>query len=254
MHWLVAGADAYEMNTFPVPGRGAWRTTGGLLPAKPNSTSHVGYYRLAVAGEAPIGSTWLTHADNSHHAEVVWLGVTAIQGLIGVTTDGWLGPQTAQRILQVQAQLGVEVDGIIGQATMRALLNELVTDTAAACSVPVAFLGGILAHESSLDPAAVGVNGRDHGLAQINLDPSVDMQTFDEAMDPGYATHWTAENLAHVHATWAGHTSADPWDVAIANHNSPELARRWAQSGQPPVVEGRVFQIGDYVAAVRTAW
>jgi hypothetical protein len=243
------------MTTYPAPGRGAWRITGGLLPAKPKSTTRVGYYRAATAGEDPIGSTWLTKADTTHHAEVVWMGVKAIQGFIGVTEDGWLGPQTAQRIRQVQGRLGVEVDGIIGQATMRALLNEMVADIAGACGVPASILGGILAHESSLDPAAVGVNGRDHGLAQINLDPVFDGSAqLAAAMDPGEAIHWTAENLAHTHANWEDRTSADPWDVAIASHNSPELARRWARSGQPPVVEGRLFQIADYVAAVRTAW
>ncbi len=242
------------MTTYPSPGRGAWRRTGGLLPAKPGGTGRMGYYRLNVAAEAAIGSGWLTRADSSHHAEAVMLGVVAIQKLVGATPDGWYGPLTGAKVVLAQARRGVEADGILGPATMRALLGDMVADRASAAGVPIRILGGIVTHESLLDPAAVGINGLDHGIAQINLGVHQAEVTLANAMDPEYALHWTAEDLAMVHAQWEGKTSADPWDIAIAHHNSPLLAKRWAIAGVAPVVEGRLFQIEDYVEAVKVAW
>lgn len=241
------------MPTYPAPGRGAWRLTGGLLPGRPGSTSSTGYYRLAVAGETPVGSAWLTGKDASHHARVVWGGVKAIQRLVGATPDGWFGPQTRAKVISAQMRLALETDGIVGPATMRQLLLPLFRDIAAVTGVPLPILGGLMVHESALDPAAVGVNGIDHGLAQINLNAHVDV-SIEQALTPDFAVHWSAEDLAHVAATWRGKTTADVWDIAIANHNSPLLARRWATSGSPPVVEGREFQIQEYVEKVKGAW
>lgn len=246
------------MTSYPVPGRGAWTTLGGLLTAKPGTTSHVGYYRLNASGETPIGSAWITKADTSHHAQVVQLGTRALQGLVGVPVrekDGWFGPDTDQYLRAAQSVLMVEVDGIVGRATMRAALSATVEHHATQAAVPMAYLGGLLVNESGLDPAAVGVNGTDHGLAQINLASHPEISLLD-AMDPDFAIGWTATELAHTWAVWNGQTArgVDPWDIAIANHNSPALARSWALSGQPPVVAKRPFQIADYVAKVKTDW
>lgn len=242
------------MSTYPAPGRGAWRTTGGLLPGKPGGTGTVGYYRLAVATEAPVGSTWITKADTSHHAECVWLGVKALQQLIGAQADGWFGPQTSLKLIAAQKRWGIEADGIAGPTTLKAALTETITTVAATAGVPVALLGGLLVHESGLDPAAVGVNGIDHGLAQINLSAHAAEVTAAKAMDTLFALQFSAEDLSHIHTVWDGKTKADPWDVAIANHNSPKLARQWAIAGVPPFVPGRVFQIEDYVLRVRESW
>lgn len=242
------------MVPYPSPGRGAWRLTGGLLTAKPGGTGKVGYYRLNVGTESPIGSAWLTHQDTSHHAEAVSLGVMAIQRLVGASPDGWYGPETHSKVFMAQVRWGVEADSILGPATMRVALDELVSDCASATDVPVQVLGGIIAHESLLDPGAVGSNGLDHGLAQINLGVHQPQVTLANAMDPGYALHWTGEDLAMVHEQWDGKTTADPWDIAIAHHNSPLLAKRWAIAGVAPVVPGRLFQIEEYVHRVRAAW
>jgi hypothetical protein len=139
---------------------------------------------------------------------------------------------------------------------MRALLTPSITDIAAANTVPVAILGGLLVNESGLDPAAVGVNGEDHGVAQINLAAHGKNVSLAEAMDPHYAIHWSAEELWMTYSTWKSKAAdgVDPWDIAIANHNSPKLAMQWAKSGRPPFVEGRVFQIIEYVQKVRTSW
>lgn len=242
------------MLTYPKPGRGAWRLLGGLLPAKPGSASRVGYYRLNQGTEKPIGSQWALNMDADHHAEVVHLGVRALQQLVGAQVDGWFGPETASKLVAAQASLGVEVDGIVGPSTMRALLLAHITHIAAITHVPVAVLGGLLIHESALDPAAVGVNGEDHGLAQINLAAHRASVRLSEAMNPEFAIHWSAGDLAQEFETWEGRTTADPWKIAIAHHNSPLLAKRWALSGQPPIVAGRIFQIEEYVNAVLAAW
>lgn len=242
------------MATYPTPGRGAWTLTGGLLPARAGSTSRAGYYRLAATGEKAIGSTWADGSDTSHHAQVVNLGVKALQTRVNVVPDGWYGPGTDRAVRAAQQALSLEVDGIVGRATMRALLRPLVLTEGGTAGVPEAVLGGILAHESALDPAAVGVNGLDHGLAQINLGAHEDEVSLEAAMDPEFCIRWTAVELARIYKTWKGKTVVDPWTIAIANHNSPLLAKKWAVMGAPPYVAGRVFQIEEYVNDVRSAW
>jgi hypothetical protein len=239
--------------TYPKPGRGAWTLTGGLLPAKPGSKVTRGYYRLSVGTEPPIGSTYATGTDTSHHALVVHYGVQAIQMLLGIEADGWFGPLTDQAVRTAQRNHALEVDGIVGADTMRQLLRPVLVNIGEVTGVAVPILGGLLANESALDPAAVGINGQDHGLAQINLGAHKDVSVLD-ALTPDYAIHWSAEELAEVHDSWQGRTIVDPWKIAIASHNSPLLAKRWAVTGKAPVVDGRLFQIEEYVDKVLTSW
>lgn len=244
------------MTSYPAPGRGAWTITGGLLPAKPGSTSRSGYYRLAGLGEIFVGAGWSTGADTSHHAQCVWLGTTAIQDLIGMAPsdqDGWFGPDTDQYVRAAQSALRVEVDGIIGRDTMRAVLTPLIN--AHALSIPVRILGGLLLNESGLDPAAVGSNGTDHGVAQINLAAHPEISLTD-AMHPEFAIAWTSQELLSNYQRLGPRCvrGVDPWNVAIAAHNSPTLARQWATTGSAPVVPGRPFQIAEYVQRVKTVW
>lgn len=239
---------------YPAPGRGAWRRAGGLLPARSGSLSQTGYYRLAVGEEIQIGSPWLLKLDASHDAQVVSLGVQVVQVLVGVDPDGWFGPMTAAAVKVAQQKWGVDADGLVGRTTMRAGLTPVIRAIAAAHNVPTTILGGLVLLESSLDPAAVGVNGQDHGLAQINLGVHGDSVSLADAMDEEYALHWAAADLSEEYDKWRGRTSVDRWDIAIAHHNSPRLAKQWAESGTAPVVEGRPFQIADYVKQVRTGW
>lgn len=241
------------MVAYPKPGRGAWTRTGGLLPGKPGGSGSTGYYRLSGAGEDPIGSLFLTGADTSHDAQVVTMGVMALQAAIGVEDDGWYGALTDRAMRLAQKRLGVEVDGVCGPATMKALLMAVITNFSTALGIPVAILGGLLQNESALDPAAVGVNGMDHGLAQINLGAHPDV-ALNQALDPAFAIHFSAEDLIGSHDSWKGRTSVDPWKIAIAHHNSPLLAKRWAVSGVAPVEAGRAFQIEDYVNRVLAIW
>jgi hypothetical protein len=249
------------MSTTPpivadVPGRGSWRRTGGLLPAKPGGPGSTGFYREAQGTETPIGSRWVRKTDESHTAHVVNLGVRAIQLLVGLSyssADGWFGPKTADQVLRAQARVGVKTDGIVGPATMRALLLPILTETAEVWSVPLPVLGGLAVFESGLDPAAVGTNGYDTGLAQINLAVHVNIG-LEQALNHTYALSWAASNIRGAYERFEGRTTADLWDVAIAWHNSPVAATLWARHGEPQHDPDRSIQIADYVAKVKAAW
>jgi hypothetical protein len=240
-----------------VPGRGAWRRVGGLLPLKPDGTGDVGYYREAAKTETPIGSAWVRGTNKGHTSRVVWHGVRAIQQLIGLTgrdVDGWFGPRTADKVLDAQTRLRVKADAVVGPATMRALLLDLIQETSRLRSVPVDVLGGLLVFESGLDPAAVGTNGYDSGVAQINLAVHHASVTLEQALSPVYAVDWAATNVRSAYDRFNGRTTADPWDIAVAWHNSPVAATAWARAGAPQYDSGRSIQIEDYVAKVRDAW
>lgn len=245
-----------KLAAYPSPGRGAWSLRGGLLPVRPGSTNKAGYYRLA---QPTMGEKWIglahTQGDTSHDARVVHLAVEQIQIMLGfeeADIDGIFGPRTHQKVMALQARCGLKADGIVGPSTMRAGLTPLLQDLAARNGIPVAVLGGLIVNESNLDPAAVGVNGADHGIAQINLD--VHPLSVQEAIDIEKALEFTVRDLSSIVARWQGKTSADPYDIAIANHNSPALAQIWARKGEAPHVVGRVFQIAEYVQRVRTSW
>ena len=239
----------YGITPDPV-GRGAWRLTGGLLRVKPTSTSTAGYYRLAAAGEAPVGSTWLTGKDRSDAARSVCLGVMAGQRLYGMTgadVDGWHGPATDKMQRAAQTRLGIDADGIGGRVTFRALLAPLYSQVAAESGVPLWALGGISAKESSLDPAAVGTKTPyDHGLFQINLSPTAHGSNvaIEQAMDPWFAARWTAGDLRRVYDRWNGLTKADPYEVAVLHHNSPRNASLLARTGEYPTEQARRYVHG----------
>ncbi len=240
-----------------IPGRGAWTTAGGLLPATPGHTSRAGYYRLNTAPEEMIGRRGsLPGATYTELA--VHLGVKAIQAALkSGTQDGLLGPQTAAAIKAFQRAHQLTPDGVAGPMTARALFTPALVAAAARHGVPLGILGGLCTYESGLDPAAVGVaNGVDTGLAQINL--GAHAVTPQQACDVLFAAEFAAKELAAVHERWAGRTKADPWAIAIANHNSPKSAAQWATSGSPPFSQSRQDQgfpqIAEYVDHVRSAW
>lgn len=234
-------------------GRGAWTRTGGLLP---DGTTGA-YYRLSKTGEAPVGSTWAKGTDTSDAAHAVNAGTKALQALTGITgadLDGWYGPQTDEAVRAAQTRLGLVVDGIAGARTMRGLLTSGITAAATASRIPLRYLGGILVHESLLDPAAVGyTTPSDHGLPQINLgafdEGSTEYVTYEQAMDPAFSIPWTAKRMRGIYDQWVGKTPADPWEVAILNHNSPYNALRLAHNGVYPTGQAQ-----QYVASVLAAW
>lgn len=241
-----------------MPGRGAWTLRGGLLPIRPTSTNRAGYYRRAQPGEVPIGAAYARGTDKGHDAYVVWLGVREIQRMCGMfesDCDGIFGAKTEAEVRKLQVRYGLTPDAIVGPATIRAGLTPLIQDLAAHNDIPASVLGGLVLNESGLDPAAVGTNGTDHGIAQYNLSSHPDV-TIEQAIDVDWALMEAVEDLAIARARFEPKVKAgvDPLDVAIANHNSPALAATWARQGFPPFVVGRIFQIEDYVARVKTIW
>jgi hypothetical protein len=250
------------MSTFTpdtTGGRGAWTRKGGLLPGKPGGTGTFGYYRLAALGEIQVGSLWVRGIDKSDAAHAVNAGVKVIQRGVGIPAaqvDGWFGKDTDTAVKAFQAAKGLYVDGVVGPATTKEILRPILA--AQSSLVPIQILGGMSVWESALDPAAVGINGYDHGLAQINLQAHAATVTFDQAMDAEFAYAWSAQDMRAVHDRWVGKTAADPWDIAVANHNSPADALAWAKAGAPVFSAQRArdgfIQIDEYVRRVRSSW
>jgi hypothetical protein len=247
--------------TPDVPGRGAWTLAGGLLRLRPGHANPAGYYRLARDGEQQVGRAGLDTATRTHSQRVVHAAVRELQLLVGAVPDGVLGPKTAGKICEAQAAAGLTVDGVVGPVTMRALLAGLIGRRALHWDVPVSALGGIAAHESRLDLAAVGVaNGVDTGLCQINLGAAgAASLTPENAVSPLIALNWTGTELAKARTRWEGHTHGVPIiKIMVANHNSPRSAQRWADTGEPPFSQNRADhgwpQIDEYVTAVLAAW
>lgn len=240
-----------------VPGRGAWTLKGGLLPEKPGGKG-IGYYRLAdhTKSEKDVGSAFPTGADTSDTAKTVNLAVKAFQSICGIPLrerDGWLGPQTSAAGIELQKRLGIEADGIFGPQTMRATFQLLIFTKADLYAVNRPILTGIVGVESQFDLGAVGVNGWDHGLVQINLDPkngngaSISLEF---ALTPDLALDWTAKALRTVfnrtYTQKRGISIERAWDVAILNHNNPKNAGILRDTGQYPTEQAK-----NYVESVR---
>lgn len=239
-----------------VPGRGAWTLKGGLLPDVPGSKSKVGYYRLAdsAAGETHVGSPFVLGTDKSDTAKTVNLAVKAFQALCGMPVyerDGWLGPLTSAAGIDLQKRLGLVADGIFGPKTFRAALQMVVATKADLYAVPRAILTGIVGYESQFDPGAVGVNGWDHGLCQINLDPKSGHGggiSLEFAMTPDLALDWSAKIMRGVfnrtYTQTRGISIERAWDVTILNHNSPKNAAVLRDTGKYPTEQAEAYVKG----------
>lgn len=232
-----------------VPGRGAWTLKGGLVN---NSGGVSGYYQLPAKGPAP-GERHNTDSEYS-----VWRAVQHIQRRLHTRIDndlrvlGVWNEQTQQAMMDYQEMMGQSsASGVFGPKTATYFWKPSMLRAGRKYTVPWRFLAGMTGRESNGDPAAVGVNGWDHGLIQINLDAHGDTVTRDQALSPDFAYGFAAFGMRKTCDRWKGKTTADLWDIAIANHNSPALAAKWAETGVPPYVEGRVFQIEEYVIDIR---
>lgn len=245
------------------PGRGAWKLTGGLLPITPTSTKKTGYYRRAAATEVMVGRAGASLTggtsglmDRPTFSErMVWYGVREFQRRLGIRDDGLFGDAMLTSVLAFQKQAGLDADGILGPATALEIFRPMIALVAKAHGIPVKVLGGSARWESGLDPAAVGVNGLDLGLVQINS--GVHDVSMAQASNAEFAFNFAADDMAAVMDKWRGKTKVALTTIAIANHNNPSLAQQWALTGKAPFSQSREDngfpQIDEYVASVLAA-
>lgn len=211
-------------------GRGAWTTTGHS-----NGTRYYQYN----------GTTDGKGTDESSVA--VHLGVKALQGQLGVTADGFFGPQTATAAKAAQTRLGLTADGIVGQKTCERLWRNLIAEASSPYGTPPDILYGQVAHESSFDPGAVGYfHTPDRGLVQINTEATG--VTIELAHDPAYALNYSAKRFAAALKKYGGKGEQLAIICAIAAHNSPSGADTWYRTEKP----GN-NAISDYVSSVLSA-
>jgi len=92
--------------------------------------------------------------------------------------------------------------------------------------VPASLLYGIIAHESGYNPSAEGDQGQSWGLAQIYLPAHLEV-TRAQALDPIFAIHWAARNLASNFRKFGS------WEAAAMAHNNPEAAGLFSKGIAP---------------------
>ena len=237
-------------------GRGAWSLRG-----KDNG---VVYYQV-VPGKPLDGST----PDKGPDYQAVNLGVQAIQRRVNQITaqitpstptpgqlevDGWFGPLTAAAAGWVAERFGVDPGSSprVGSTLARRLWHDMIREPAATHRVPAAAIWGIMLHESSADPGAVGyVNPDDHGLLQIN-GPSHPGLTLQQMFDPAFSFGFCGNYLAGYAARFAAKGPQRQHDCMVAAWNSPAKALRWYQTGTPP--DSQIYNYVTAVAQLEGSW
>lgn len=161
-------------------------------------------------------------------------GVRAIQNMLNVRVTGVFDSSTDAAVRSFQFRNHINVSGLVGPVTGPALFKPVVLKTEQDFAIPNNYLVGLVALESGFDPAIVGDNGTDTGIAQINLASHKDISAA-QAMDPGFALPWAARELLtqYDHFSKGNHPQM-AWTCAIAYHNSPLWASQWSMRGVPP--------------------
>jgi hypothetical protein len=242
--------------TFIKPGRGAWSTDsashGLYLRITPTSTNRAGFIRSPLGNEQMIGSAWARKTDVTFPSEVVFEAAKVVQRLVGAEPDGLIGDGTGLMIANAQSTHGLKRDAVFGPVTARALVTPIIEEAADEFNIPIADIGGIAVHESSMDPGAVGaVTGSDVSWFQINMNAAAAAKfTIAQVCDPVFASHFTAKGMAAFVKKWKPKVGeALARTGAIANHNSPLQAQKWMETGSP-----QAAFISQYVSDVRDAW
>jgi peptidoglycan hydrolase-like protein with peptidoglycan-binding domain len=220
------------------------------------------YGRDTVGPEIP--AKYLT---TSRDEPRIRYGAAAIQRQLEVagfieesSYSGKFGPITVDAIKRFQKHQGLYVDGKAGPKTCRLLAwrpiwshqiyGEIV--------IPNNILYGLMYLESMLDPGAEGADTSksiDRGIAQISKESFPDITDAQAYGDIGFSVAFSARNMRSAKHPDQSKTYAEMgrWDLAIAHHNSPALARRWFETGVAPYVETRKVQIADYVRHVQSS-
>ncbi len=126
--------------------------------------------------------------------------------------------------------------------------------------IPNSYVRGLVSLESGYDPGAIGVNGFDSGLCQINLDPvngHGQEFTIEQAFDPAVCIGYTADRMGVAFETYAEVLESLAWKLAVGQHNSPLNAKRWRDAAlavPPSPTEqdslDRILSVSTYVNLV----
>ncbi len=196
-------------NAYPPQGA-TWRRDGVLSLYKltsPQQGSEPGPVRYAVG---------------------VWQELLAEMGF-DVPRSSVYDEATSAAVARFQRRAGFAATGEINLPTARALLGPTIRREAVRAGVPVGVLCGHLAAESLLDPAAVGTNGVDLGIAQISVPYNRNL-TEQQMFDEDAAIRYMAERNAKAFARYGD------WGIAVASYNSPVRASAWYRTGTPDEV------------------
>lgn len=234
-----------------VTGRGAWTHIGGTTPYYELTKPRLG---AKAQNDPTVDTDW-----NDYRA--VWAGVKAIKhrlialGNTSMTADGVFGSGAKKGVTALQTQAGMQPDGKVGPTTSKYLFKGLIEEFAAAKKISAAYMHGIIQIESGYDPGAVGYyTPKDKGLAQFNTSDGNNTTWWtdypqaygpEQAFDAYWAIKELANRLAWAKKKFSGKTDALRRNCMIAQHNSPQWAQEWFDTGKAPN-----SQIQDYVTKV----
>jgi len=193
-------------------GVGAWRvpkeySNGMIMPENPYQRQRVKWATIAFQREL-VRRGYLTEPAK-------W--------------DGWFGLNTQAAVKKFQKDCGLNADGKIGPKTATRLFLPYFIFWEVFFGIPNHLLAGMIRLESACDPGAEGmVDPGDRGVGQFNRKWHPDITDEIAFSDPATCIMKTAVMLD------AAYKSLGNWDAAVANHNSPKLARQWASTGLPP--------------------
>jgi len=250
----------------PAHGRGAWNRNGMEW------TWRYEYNR----GETVLGS----ECEKSLDHWAVGAGVRAIQYRLSslgidhfpVEARGVFNRRTQEAVRTFQGLhkdpkdgKPLEADGTVGTSDARALWTPVIDNAEDSNRIPNHYCRGQIAHESQLDPGALGslaydeddpdnprppedrYNGFDRGLAQINSEA---LHTIEWVwcFRPWFAINFAAEKLRDSrNALGVKYPDQDPavlWDAAICSHNSPVRGDLWAKHGEAPTAQAAAYVQG----------
>lgn len=185
---------------------------------KRDRASRVGVYEVSSAR---------TSGTSRHYGVRVWQELLTEHGLRTPVT-GIYDRRTAAGVAKFQrTRRHLQASGQVDYPTARALLAPTIRREAKRVGMPADLLCGHLDLESLLDPQAVNANGRDLGLAQINIgrwNPGVVVA---QAFDEDYAIRYMATRDAAAYRRYGD------WRIAIYHYNWPADARLWKSTGRP---------------------
>ncbi len=193
---------------------------------------------------------------NKYQTQRVRWGIIAVQkelvrqGFLAKPAkyDGGVGPKTDAAIRAFQKSVDLKQDGKLTSKGAGRLFYQQFAWWQITLGIPDNLLLGVCRLESAFDPAAEGyVDPRDRGIGQFNRDYHPDITDEVAFSDPAFCIARTADMLIRAHERFKQGVG-NPWDCAVASHNSPKLADQWSRDGKPPT-----SQIERYVSLVQAS-